>query len=256
MKRLIAVILILPMLAGCASVVRFHPVIEPDSKSETLLANGNEVVFSYEDSTTVALFMQTHNVNELLLHVFYLNNSNSRIDVYPEDIVVEYFDDYILKKDSLYVYPSDIYMQRIRNAQNMQNVAVALNAAAAAMNTSQTTTTTGSVGGSNVNLQSTTNDPTRGYLIMNQASNQIDSNNIQNATVNISFESSLLKRNTLFPGMFMEGNVITTYRTSDYYDIYVPIKDDIHHFRFNAEVVETQSQSSAPNSTWAEEWGE
>ncbi len=237
MRKLLLLIVFLMLIPGCVYIVRFHPIIEPDKAKEMLYVDGNEVIFSEKDSTSIALYLHKKDEYELICHILYFNKTDSLLNVFPDHARVFYYYDNRKKMDSLYVYPSDIYMKKIRTMQQINNFALALSATAASYSSNTTTTTTGVIGGDVVNVTSTSSNPQTFTQSMLQVGNTIRYNNQIYAAANLATELGLVKRHTLWPNTYVEGNIIIKYKSSDRYRVEIPFGDDVHIVEFNAEQV-------------------
>ncbi len=217
--------------AGCTTTYYLTPVIEEDSGQSLFYADGKEVAISNLEQTAVALYVLKTTKNELLIHVLYQNNSDSPINIFPDQIKIEFTDRYG-NSGNMFVYTTEDYLKKLKRAQAWQKVALALGAMSDAMSAG-TSKTYGTVGGQPVYVE--TYDPAKQALINKQNQREMERVTAQHAIINAAVENGLLKRNTLMPGYYVEGNVMAKFRNTDRCTISIPFGSDIHILRFTRQ---------------------
>lgn len=239
MKRtlLTATLVCVFVQTACTSAVYLRPVVHPGQEIETIFWQGRELAISHGERTTVAVFGMKTEENELLLHVLYQNRSaGTRMDVIPEKIGVEAFDEGGQSK-RLGVFSAERYMRKKRNAQQWALAAQAFAGAMQAVSAGRTTSYTqayayGTGGYAWGSATTTTYDAAKAAQVsaLNQA--QLERNAQRFAQTNATVEGGLLKKNTLFPGQTIEGNVMAKYNGwySAKFLVAVPIGGEVHVF--------------------------
>jgi len=221
--------------------------MERDLQHDFIYVQGNTVAFSFLPKSTVALFGQKTEQDEILLHVLCYNASDSRIDIFPDRILVIAleipFYGVGTRDCQLRVYSADYYMKKLRNRQSWalfsQALAGAINSYNAGRSTSTTTgSITGSSGISSFSATTQTYDPAKQAMVNAENQRRLEQMKGQFELINATTEAVLLKTTTLFPYQAVEGNVVTRYIPARRYRITVPVGDETHVF----ELVPPQMQ--------------
>lgn len=98
-----------------------------------------------------------------------------------------------------------------------------------------TSSTYGTVGGQPVYLE--TYDPAKRAIVNQQNQAKMERVAKQNAILNDAVERGLVKRNTLLPGYYVEGNVMAKFVEAAYrLTIIVPFGSETHTFLFERPV--------------------
>lgn len=129
----------------------------------------------------------------------------------------------------MFVYSAEDYLKKLKRAQTWRMVALALGSMGDAMSAG-TSTTYGTVGGQPVYLQ--TYDPAKQALVNQQNQENIRQVATQNAILNAAVEHGLLKRNTLLPGYYVEGNVMARFCQTRMIKISIPFGCVTHTILF------------------------
>lgn len=237
------------ILSACKSFVYVPHVL--DDNTEIIYSDGHAISVSHHENSMV-LLTGTRTDNNLLAIKVGIQNGNERFNFFPESIKVigvfeEKHDDtypsgeYAYGEHEHYVYDPDEYLKNIRT-----NHAIALAlygfsqgyGSASAGYSQSNTNYSGRVsnGYNQVNVQgsstTTTYDASKAYSEQRQRTQDMVAvasgvNRSYNAT-----ESGLLKRVTLFPGDYVEGNIMVGLDPgkSDVLRIEVPINGFTHMF--------------------------
>jgi len=204
------------------------PVVDEINNQSFFYADGKEVATSVGELTSVMLYVQKTERNELLLHILYQNNSSDALNVLPDEVRVKYSDSYG-NPNEMVVYKADDYIKKLKREQAWQQVALALNAMSQSMNAG-TTTTYGTVGGQPVYVE--TYDPAKQAMVNKQNQDEMQRVATQNQILNSATEQGLVKRNTLLPSYYVEGNVMAKFKNSDRIVVEIPFGPETHTIEF------------------------
>ncbi len=241
MKKTIlaAMSVILLILTGCATTYYLRPVIDQSESVELIYFEGHEVAISRGQKTLVGLYGMKTAAKNITLCVVYLNNTDQeRFDVIPENITVIGLDTQG-KSSQFKVYSAEEYLKKMRTAQAwafaFQSMGGAMEASSAARSTSHTTASVyGSEGYAYGSATTTTYDKGKEAEINARNREQLQRSAELYARNNAATEQGLLKRNTLFPGQYAEGNVMVKLNTmySTKFIVTVPIGNEKHIITF------------------------
>jgi hypothetical protein len=215
-------------ISGCTSTFYMSPVINENSNQSLYYSDGKEIAISKGVYTSVALYVLKTEQKELLIHILYQNDSDVPINVIPDRINIKYAnrdEDF----DYMHVYTAERYIKKLRRGQFWQKFAIALNALSQSLN-GGTSTTYGTVGGQPVYTK--TYDPAKQALVNQKNQDDLRRVAIQNDRLNKAVDRGLIKRNTLSPGYYIEGNVMVKYKSVDKFTISVPFGPDEHIMEF------------------------
>ena len=234
MKYLFVVVLVFLSCTSNFQLIQTYNNIS-STKIETIFIEGKEVVLSNGKETDIALYGEKTVNNEILFHIAFANASIDRnINFIPENIKVIGFDDNNNMK-LLKVYSAEEYISKKKSQQAWAMAFMALGGAADAANAGKSTSyTKGSVYGSGgyASGYSTTTTYDNSKVEEAKARNRANlSRQAQlNALSNAATEQGLLKSNTVYPGYYIEGNVIVGYIVNydKKYVINIPCGTDNH----------------------------
>ncbi len=238
---------------GCATSFNLTPVVERDQRHDLVWVQGHGAAVSMGDSTTVALFGMKTGGDEILLHLLFVNRSGTRHDVMPDwievfstsslDVPYSSFgrERHAGERYELTVYDPDRYMKSIQNAQRwalaFQALGGAVNSISAGYSSSSTTGSVSTTNGYG-SFQATTQtyDPSKQLAAQSQSDQDIARTRSQFESNNTLTENGLLKRNTLYPGQSIEGNVMVQWEEADHYEIKVTFGGEVHRFTLISDV--------------------
>lgn len=234
-------------LSGCAPVLQLSPRISDNNTQDTIYVDGNEVIISEKEHTTIAAFGEAVK-GELELTIHVMNISQERIDVLPENIIVtgkKANGDQI----SLDVIQPNEYLRKIENQNRASLVASAI---VGLVNTVEAGRSTADISG-NINTIPF-NGTVETYNNYNQlAMGQMVTQNLTNMTVaqNLAYNAvdhSLLKKHTLFPTQQLLGVVKIDYKPATEYTFEITLGDDIHTVTFLPDEETANAQRYQNNS--------
>jgi len=238
-------ILIAIFIVGCATTFKLSPVIENYSGNniEKLFFEGNEVAWVKSKDRDIMIYGIKTGGN-IVLHVLFNNRSDKNINVIPESISVVGINEYD-EKVSLKVYSAEEYLKKMRNTQMLALVLQATGNAMSSMNSGRSTTTTntntyvsGNVGGNsfygtgNSTSTSTTYDPSKQAEINRRNQEQLERNAKQYRKQYAATKQGLLKKTTLFPNYYIEGNVMVKYERAMKYIVKIPFGNETFTLEF------------------------
>ncbi|MFZ5518877.1 MAG: hypothetical protein ACOY90_19760 [Candidatus Zhuqueibacterota bacterium] len=231
-------------VVNCTPMIyKVLPLIENNLNSEILFFEGNELIISTGEDSDLLIY-GIHKGEDLIFHIFIKNKSNEKINLFPERFHVKGMDKR-QKKYDLHVYDPDLFLAKLRNEHAFSMFLSALASGIDAYNSAKTTSSThfylnnGTAG----HVTSETYDNSKRSQIMNENIDRLKETDNQ-FEQNLGYISQrLLKRNTLYPGQSLEGNIIIgldihdRYNTTNthkvkYIDLTVPFGKDEHRFKF------------------------
>ncbi|MBM3328142.1 MAG: hypothetical protein FJY67_01535 [Calditrichaeota bacterium] len=222
--------IIVTLLTGCTTAYNLSPIISTINSQELFYADGKQVAISRLNQTEVCIWINKTADDEFLLHLVYRNNSTIPINVFPEQIHLEWLSKYEGPKRQA-VYSSDKYLSRLRKQQAWANVASAIGAAAESYGAGRSKTY-GTVSGQPVYLE--TYDPAKKAMVDQKNSEEMARQVTQQSIIYAATEQGLLKSNTLLPGYYVEGNVMARFSYQKRIAIVVPFGEVVHRFEFVA----------------------
>jgi hypothetical protein len=234
----VAVILLSAILfSNCATI---HFVPQPTEDQETLYVEGYNIAISSLPDSEVAIFGFLENSNLLILHVRCLNTSEERYDFIPESVSAT---GYLPGKSfSITVHEPESYIRRIKTARAISIVLLAVSAAIEEQQAQYSTTYgRGNVyyGGYYVGsytYSSTTYDPGAAAALRAQNRQELQQTAAIYKAQTASLEARLVRRTTLLPGAYIEGDIAVRYKGADRYVVTVPMGSEKHVFHFVTEV--------------------
>jgi hypothetical protein len=239
------------LLAGCATKYYLNPNIS--DKQDLIYDNGRPIVRSWQRHSSIDMFVEKTEQEELRLHMLVRNDNVSlrpttadkyRILFSPHAIKIWGEDD-DNEPESLYVFPPEQYLRKMKNEQQMELVGEALSGAMEAQRAGHSTATTttsvnASVYGSGgyatgwATGTSTTHSYDAGKVAEVQARNRdrLERHAAEYAAALNATENGLLKITTLQPKEYVEGNVFAEYDDKKHITANVPVGKDMHQFVF------------------------
>lgn len=236
MKNQLILLIFSGFFISCSTTSYISPKEDLPNDVGKFYAEGKEIGMSVEDSTIVAFFGQREN-KELTVHIFYKNNSNGYINIFPESLKVYGVQENGYLKQ-LHTYNPQKYLKRMRNRQNLALALSAMGKAFADADAGTSTTndygTVNSSDGDTYNYYgtSTTTDESEKRAAQRENQEEIHREAKQAELYRNSVKSGLLMKTTLFPGSYIEGNVIVKYKSFDKYLLEVPIGEETHMIYF------------------------
>lgn len=257
MRLLIIFLGVLFLMTGCTQKYHLSPVSN-GNETQVIFNHGREVAVSDECETRFFISGTKESSSELVLHVLYLNNSDSKtMTIYPDKISVMGYNQSGITK-TFKTYSADEYLRKLRRSQMWTTILRALSGALNAYNAGQSTSTTysttsGNIYGSTGNsymasgtTMSTTNSYDHRATVEANNRNQRNLDRLSKRQSNAykTLEQSLIKTNTLFPKSHVEGNIIVkvdnTYTKK--FVVTVPFGEETHVITFVPKSIGTCSQ--------------
>jgi len=209
-------------------------MLQETNNQKVVYSDGNEFVVSSCENTSVAICGEKGERDEINFFVIYYNYSDEEINIDPgliKLIGISESKTYLLK-----TYTADQYLKKLKRERTMAAIGQALSAASQAYNASlypsSTSITTGNLGGVPFNATTNTYDRNKQNEI-----NEINKNNLAR-TVAISSrmietaKKELLKKNTIQPGNYVAGRVVTSYARYKKYQVTITIGSETHKLDF------------------------
>ncbi len=216
------------ILTGCTTTYCLSPVPWEDKEQSCFWANGDEVAFSKCENSEVALYILKTEENELLLHILYKNTSDTLVDVFPDQIRINFYNDHGAT-GNVFVYDANDYIKKMKRKLAWQQFGIVLRSISQSIK-SRTSTTYATVGNQSVYLK--THDIAKQALVNQQNQENMRRVIEQGEILNASVEMGLIKRNTLSPGYYIEGNVMAKFKRGHRYIVTIPFGDDRHVIEF------------------------
>jgi len=208
-------------------------------------SEGIPMIISTMSESTVILYCKKNTSNELWVHVFIANeDSNNRAEIIPEKTRIVGEDKYGYEKEFKVYKPND-YLRKMANEQQwilaFQAYQASVESRKAGYSNSTINSTSNynySTGGKttsgNVNTTTTITsyDESKVQQANNRNQQQINQNEQNFSEVYNSTERGLLKRTTLFPFNYVEGNIVAKFKKSFDQKLTIQLKtgNDIHTF--------------------------
>lgn len=240
MKKLLLFLII--VLSGCATTkFDLHP-INLENEHQVILYDGKELVISKLEKTDIVVFGGIISANDLAIHVYVKNKSNEPINVYPGKITVFGRND----KNIMWAFKNVDYREYMAKIQRQQSLALALLGLAGALQAQSagyatTTTNIFDSKGNSISAVSNTYDASKQAAAANQNAAQINMLAQCYQNTNAQVNTMLLKSNTLFPEMEIEGIVI--FEINSLYTqkivLSVNLDDEIHRIEFEPTALRT-----------------
>jgi hypothetical protein len=269
---------IIVMLSSCSSSVPkiIYKVKENQDGIKTRFIDGDKIATSTKPSSTV--LMKNINkykygsgfseMNYYVINIDLINNSDQEINLIPENIVVNAFDN-VNNMKTLKIYKPDEFLKLARKVQGRSRMIYALASSASNSNAGKTTSSTNASSNTSINGSSRTTgslNTNTGLYATGQSQTQLQGNvNSRGAsrTTTIDYDaknrakkqsdqkisdaykaqekgndevvSEMLKANTLFPGQKVVGKIFVEYIAG--YDkslaIKIPFSNDTHEIHYS-----------------------
>jgi hypothetical protein len=206
-------------ITGCTSShVALKPSVSVERNQDSFFSDGREVLVSFGDHTTISVASTMYG-REVWLQIYCANVSGDRLDLDPSQITARGANRWYLSGFPLPVRNPDKYM---RSQRNLQAVLLGLQAFSQAV------------------VISSTRSEVASALRERDSRERLNETAVTMENINRTTERGLLRRNTLFPGDAVVGNVIISrvregHRTgegdpplADVFWIRIPVGPDVH----------------------------
>ncbi len=241
-KKAIFIIMLIAglILTSCATTYMLIPDPNEPLVGEVIYVSGREVVIVRDESSGVAVLGERTG-GMLTLHVSYYNNTDINLLANPEAVEVIGIDIYG-DREQLKVYRSTEYLRKVRKRQNLALFLKAFGGAMEAQSASTSRTTTyGRVSGNTddgtsysgtYRSSSTTVDRSKQLEIQQRNREEITNQAQQFKQSNAALEQGLLAKTTLFPGYYVEGDIMVDSGYASRYLIKIPFGPNNWQFTF------------------------